>query len=225
MPKQAAVLWTGGKDCNLALHEAKQAGYAVKYLVTFIMGDGKFKAHPLTILQMQAEALTIPYLQIAIKEPYKESYEKAIANLKAGYGIETLITGDIAEIHGNSNWITDRSKPAGVEVYLPLWHMNRQQLLERLFTLNFTVIFSCVKKPWFTSEWLGKRLDREAMAELKKINNLDICGEQGEYHTLVLDGPGYNGKVEISKFNACKEEEIMYMDITNAELKPKHVIA
>lgn len=216
--KNAAVLWTGGKDCNLALHEAVVAGYNVVALVTFIMGDGKFKAHPVEVMRLQAKALGMRYITIPVAEPYKEGYENAIRQLEDEYGIDALVTGDIAEIHGNTNWITDRSKPSGVKVFLPLWYLNREQLLQRIFSLGFKVIFSCVKEPWFSKEWVGKALNEEALQQLRHINNLDLCGEQGEYHTLVTDGPGYNSELVIGSFNPVKENELWYMDIKNPVL-------
>jgi len=225
--KRAAVLWTGGKDCNLALYEAQQAGYNIIALVTFIMGDGKFKAHPIEVMKLQAEALGIPYITIPVAEPYKESYEAAIGKLKDEHGIDTLVTGDIAEVHGNTNWITERSKPAGVKVLLPLWHLDREQLMQRLFSLNFKVVFSCVKEPWFNAEWLGKQINASTIKEMQAIDNLDLCGEQGEYHTLVLNGPGYNSEISIGSFTQKKENEIFCMQMENPVLKPKptHAIA
>ncbi len=225
--KRAAVLWTGGKDCNLALYEAQQAGYEIVALITFMMGNGKFKAHPIDVMKLQAEALGIPYVTLPVAEPYKESYEDAIKKLKEEYDISTLVTGDIAEVHGNSNWITDRSKPAGAQVLLPLWHLDREQLLHRLFSLNFNVIFSCVKEPWFNSDWLGKEVNASTIKDMRTIDNLDLCGEQGEYHTLVLNGPGYNSEISIGSFTPRKENEIFYMQMENPVLKPKpiHVIA
>jgi len=72
--KRAAVLWTGGKDCNLALYEAQQAGYEIVALVTFMMGNGKFKAHPIDVMRLQAEALGIPYITIPVAEPRISEY-------------------------------------------------------------------------------------------------------------------------------------------------------
>ena len=211
MQGKSVVLWTGGKDCNLALCEAKQGGHTTASLVTFMMGDGNFKAHSIEVMKLQAEALGIPHRRIPIAEPYKESYEAAIRKLKEEEGIDTLITGDIAEIHGNSNWVTERSKPAGVNVLLPLWHLDREQILQRLLSLNFKIVLSCVKEPWFTIDWLGKELNEKTLQDLCSIDNLDFCGEQGEYHTLVLDGPGYKSAIGIDSFTPCKENEIMYM--------------
>jgi len=218
MGGKAAVLWTGGKDCNLALYEARLAGYNVVSLVTFMMGNGNFKAHSLDIMKLKEESLDIPHYKIPVAEPYKESYEVAIQKLKEEQGIDTLITGDIAEIHGNTNWITERSKPAGVKVLLPLWHLDREQLLKRIFSLKFKVILSCVKEPWFSIDWLGRELNEKTLEAFHSINNLDLCGEQGEYHTIVLDGPGYASEIKIDSYIPRKENEIMYMEIVGARL-------
>jgi diphthine-ammonia ligase len=225
--KRAVVLWTGGKDCNLALHEAKMEGYDIVSLISFAMYNARFRAHPLSIMEKQSRALGIPHAIVSLMEPYKDSYEEAILQLKIKYQIDTIITGDIAEIHGNTNWITERSKPAGINVFLPLWHLDRQQILQRLFSLNFKIIFSCVKEPWFTSSWLGKELNIRALGSLKLIHKsqgLDICGEQGEYHTLVLDGPLYKHEIIINSFAEQKDESIMYMEMRNVSLKEKQLI-
>lgn len=224
--KRAVVSWTGGKDCNLALLEAKMMGYEIVSLITFAMGNARFRAHPLAVMKKQAEALGVPHAVIAVNEPYKESYEEAIMQIKNQYQIDTIVTGDIAEIHGNTNWMTERSKPAGVNVLLPLWHLGRQQILNQLFASGFKIIFSCVKEPWFTSDWLGKELTKEVVLELTKIHELkglDICGEQGEYHTLVLDGPLYKKEIVIDSFSEQKNDSIMHMEINKILMKEKQI--
>jgi uncharacterized protein (TIGR00290 family) len=224
--KRAVVSWTGGKDCNLALLQAKSMGYEIVCLITFAMDNARFRAHPLTVMKKQAEALGIPHVVIALCEPYKESYEEAILQIKNLYQIDTIVTGDIAEIHGNTNWMTERSKPAQVNVLLPLWHLERSHILNKLFDTGFKIIFSCVKEPWFTSDWLGKELTRDVVPELNKIHeekDLDICGEQGEYHTLVLDSPLYNNEIVINSFTEQKDDLIMYMEINKISMKEKQI--
>ena len=81
-----------------------------------------------------------------------------------------------------------------------LWGCDRFELLNRLLSCKFRAIFSCVKKPWFTDEWLGKELNKDSLDKLGMINaktGLDISGEQGEYHTLVLDGPPFRKSISI----------------------------
>ncbi|TWF35306.1 uncharacterized protein (TIGR00290 family) [Chitinophaga polysaccharea] len=221
---KAVVLWTGGKDCNLALYQAKVMGYEIVSLITFAMENARFRAHSIKIIEAQSIALGIPHTIIHLQEPYKEAYEEAIIGIRDQYQIDTIVTGDIAEVHGNTNWITERSKPAGVNVLIPLWHAERQQVLHQLFSAGFKVIFSCVKEPWFGPGWLGRELNRDIVTELNKIHeltDLDICGEQGEYHTLVLDGPLYKKEITIDSFTPQKEEVIRFMDIIGISLQEK----
>ena len=215
--KKAIVLWTGGKDCNLALYEAKVAGFEIVRLVTFLIGEGNLRAHPIEIMQQQAESMNLPYELVSIEEPYEGSYEKEITILKEKYGIDTIVTGDIAEVHGNSNWITERCKPCGVNVFLPLWYLDRKQILQKLIDLQFKVIFSCVKEPWFTEDWLGKELDQEAIHGLEIIHKntgLDLCGENGEYHTLVLDGPNYSNNIVLDNWIIQNDGGTMFLEIS-----------
>lgn len=209
--KKAIVLWTGGKDCNLALHEAKETGFEIVRLVTFLIGEKKLRAHPSEVMEQQAKSLEIPYEFVLIEEPYDESYEKEIALLKEKYGIDTIVTGDIAEVNGNSNWITERCKSCGVDVFLPLWHLDRKQILQKMINLKFNIVFSCVKEPWFTKDWLGRELNEEAVDELEIIHKdtgLDICGENGEYHTLVVNGPGYTTSIEIGNWSILDDNGV-----------------
>ena len=220
----AAVLWTGGKDSFLALYEAKLLGYKVKNLVTFTPREPDFLAHPLSFMKYQAEALELPHYALEIDEPFKQSYEKAISSLRERYGIGTLITGDIAEINGHNNWIRECSEYSGMDVLTPLWELDRHKLIDRLISCKFKVIFSCVKKPWFTEEWLGMELNRHSLEQLLKISaetGLDICGEQGEYHTLVLDGPQFRKSIHIRACSRRVKDSLMYIDIQKVDLQEK----
>lgn len=224
---RAVVLWTGGKDCNLALYEAKLKGYNIVALISFSGKDTVFKAHPVDVMKAQTNALGICHALVEISEPYEEGYEKALLWVKHAYRIETIVTGDIAEIHGHSNWIADRSRHLGLNVFLPLWHLDREHLLSKLLSLHFKVVFSCVKRPWFEEDWLGIDLDQNALEKLRalrKSTGLDICGEQGEYHTLVLDGPLYRERIVITAFARRANELMAYMDVSSLEneLKVTH---
>lgn len=214
--KKASVLWTGGKDSALALYDAMLLGYDVVNLVTFAPVGQNFRAHPLNFMAHQAEAIGLPHSTIKIKEPFKKAYEDAIAALNENDKIDVLVTGDIAEVDGLPNWIRECSKPSRMEVFTPLWHLDRTVLLKRLISSGFQVIFSCVKSPWFTDEWVGKSLTNHTFELLLKLSadtGLDLCGENGEYHTLVLDGPYFKKKIHIESFSTCQEDSLMYLDI------------
>ncbi|MCH7882933.1 diphthine--ammonia ligase [Patescibacteria group bacterium] len=224
MPKNASVLWTGGKDSALALYEAELLGYKISNLVTFAPSEPEFLAHPLSFMKHQAEALGLPHYILEIKEPFKESYEKSIHSLREKYGIDTLITGDIAEVDCHPNWIRECAKYSGMGVLTPLWGFNRQELINRLLSCEFKVIFSCVKKPWFMDDWLGMELNKDSLEKLCMLNTetgLDICGEQGEYHSLVVDGPPFKKSIHISSYSKHASDSLMYIRIQKVVLKEK----
>lgn len=222
--KYATCLWTGGKDSSLAFYEAESSGCRIMNIATFIPYGSEFLAHPLGFMKYQAETLGLPHYTIGIKEPFRRGYEEAILSLKGNYGIDTLVTGDISEVDGYPNWIRECSKYSGVDVLTPLWEHDRLELLRRFLSYNFKAVFSCVKKPWFTDEWLGKELNEKSIEHLEKIKaetGLDICGEQGEYHTLVIDGPIFEKSISIDVYAKKTKESVMYLDIHKASLLPK----
>ncbi len=221
-PKHAAILWTGGKDSALALHEARLTGYDVVALVTFAPVGSEFRAHPVPVMTLQAKALGIPHSILELDEPLKKAYEIAIAGLKQAKGIEVLVTGDIAEVDGQQNWIRECSEPSRMEVFTPLWGMDRTLLLNRLIADGFRAIFSLVKKPWFTEDWVGKALDNRSIEDLTKISadtGLDVCGENGEYHTLVLDGPEFTHPIRLESCAVRRDYDLMCIDMERSAFR------
>ena len=218
--QRAAMLWTGGKDCSLALYEARRDGYDVRCLVTFAPPEPKFLAHPPAFIKMQAQALTLPHHILSISEPFEKSYETALVKLRDEMGISTVITGDIAEVNGSPNWIRERSRPVGLQVHTPLWGRDRLALLQQQLAGGFKIIFSCVHTRWLAADWVGRELDDAAIAELRGVrerNGLDLCGEEGEYHTLVTDGPTFTHPIRIRSHSKRTREALAYLEIHELE--------
>jgi diphthine-ammonia ligase len=213
---KAIVLWTGGKDCNLALHEAKNFGIEIVGLVTFIIENEELRAHPFRIMEQQANALDLPYEVISIQEPFIESYEDQLQLIKDKYQIDTIVTGDIAEVNKEKNWITERCNAVGLISFLPLWHLNRKDILMKLIELNFEVIFSFVKEPWLNFDWLGEKIDLQILKKLEdlhKQNGIDVCGENGEYHTIVLDSPEFKNRLSVKTLQKYSDNGIHLLKI------------
>ncbi len=220
----AAVLWTGGKDSSLALYEATLQGFKIERLITFVPSDGRFRAHPLEVLSLQAQALGLPHHTPEIKEPYREAYQEAIVALRKSWAVQTLVTGDIGEVEGHRNWIRERCVGSDVDVLTPLWDRGGIELLDRLLSCGFQAIFSCVKTPWLTPDWAGRELDAEAVAELSALaqdGHFDICGEQGEYHTLVLDGPCFRKRICMDGCQTKTEADLAYVEFQAVSLQDK----
>src|SRR4030042_7175989 len=221
---KATILWTGGKDSALALYEARLSGYTIVNLVTFIPDGADFLAHPLYFMEAQAQALDLPHRVIKISEPFKENYEKAISLIKKQFEVDTLVTGDISLLDGFPNWIRECSPPSGMKVFTPLWEQDRRMILKRLLSLHFRVVFSGVKRPWLTEDWLGREINNvsgDQLSVLGRETGLDLCGEQGEYHTLVLDGPPFLNRIELGAYSKGIKDSMWYLKIEDWALRKK----
>ena len=219
--EDVAILWTGGKESSMALYEANQNGYRVSCLVTFAPPEPGFLAHPLGIMKLQAQALALPHTILPISAPFEKSYETSLRSLRDATGISSVVTGDIAEVDGYPNWIRERCLPIGIGVHTPLWNRDRNVLLRQLLDRGFKARFSCVDTYWLDEDWIGRELDDQAIAELRIIRErtgLDICGEAGEYHTLVTDGPQFTRRVNIRSYSRRVADSLAYMEIHESEL-------
>jgi diphthine-ammonia ligase len=220
-PGNAAVLWTGGKDSCLALHEAILHGFQVERLVTFAPAGARFHAHPLPVQRLQAQALGLPHHLLEVEKPYETTYRKTIDALRQRRGVSALVTGDIGEVNGYPNWIRQCCAGSPTTTLTPLWGRGGRELLDHFVSAGFKAIFSCVKEPWLAPEWLGRELDTEAVAELSLLacrRGFDVSGEQGEYHTLVLDGPLFAQRICFDGCQTKTEENLSYLEFLGLSL-------
>lgn len=216
------MLWTGGKDSAMALHEAMESGYRICCLVTFAPPNPDFLAHPLRLIKLQAQALALPHHILPITAPFDKSYEAGLCRLRDEMDIGCVVTGDIAEVDGNPNWIRERSRPIWLSVHTPLWGRDRNTLLQQFLDRGFKARFSCVTTRWLNEDWVGRELDAAAVDELRSIrerNGLDLCGEEGEYHTMVVDGPCFKQGIDIRSYSKRVSDSLAYMDIREMSLR------
>jgi diphthine-ammonia ligase len=216
MKTQCAILWTGGKDSALAMHDAMAAGYTVNRLVTFAPKKPNFLAHPIPIMQAQAKAMGLPHRIVEVGHDIASDYRAAISRL-LDEGITTLVTGDIDLVQGMPNFVRQCCDGLNVGVLMPLWHADRLAVLRRLVDLGFEVIFSLVKEPWFANgDWVGRRIDASCIADLQALhvqNGIDLCGENGEYHSLVLNAPMFKNRIELELGQSVKTEKMWHLPI------------
>jgi uncharacterized protein (TIGR00290 family) len=102
--------------------------------------------------------------------------------------------------------------------------LERNKILDELVSKGFKAVFTCVKKPWFEEEWLGRTLDKACIRDLETLNakyGMDICGEMGEYHTMILDAPIFREVIEIPKFDKARENSVFFLKPTQFFLRPK----
>ncbi|BEJ50135.1 hypothetical protein Ri1_27340 [Aeromonas dhakensis] len=208
------VLWSGGKDAMQALCHAREAGHQVVALVTFAPPSPRFLAHPLSQVRRQAAALGLPHRLVTIEAPFDLGYERALAKLKEEWQLDGVVTGDIDSVAGAPNWIRERCRPLGLTVHTPLWQQSREVLLADLVARGIVAHLSCVDTRFLTPEWVGRVLDKGALTELQQLaatRGFDACGEQGEYHTMVTDGPGFTAPLVLGRWQVARQEQLAYL--------------
>ena len=221
-----AISWSGGIESALVCHRAIEDGYEVAYLAVFVSDTWPSFCHPLSIMELQSKAMRIPLLKLIVKEPYEKNYREAITKL-IEKGVEGISTGDIYvvdDLHGR--WMDKVTEGLDISVIMPLWNRDTNEVLEEEVTTGFRSVFTCFGQQWFTEEWLGRELNKNSVNELRvlaKRTGMDPCGENGEYHTMTIDGPTFKDAIEISKFTKEVRKDRLFIKIIECALKPKKV--
>jgi diphthine-ammonia ligase len=180
--------WSGGKDSCFAWMQAKQQGHIPKILLNVLNEEGQIsRSHgiPFAILQAQAKAAQLPIhlIQSSWKE-YEPNFISALNHLKTLYELDAAVFGDI-DLQPHRDWEEKVCANAGLQAILPLWQQDREQMVMQMLDSGIrTMIVSCNEK--MGERFLGRMLDESLVDELKAID-VDVCGENGEFHTLVLD--------------------------------------
>ena len=181
--------WSGGKDSYLACLRAKEAGHEPLVLLNNLNEQGDFsRSHgiPKSLLIQQAEDLDIPIeFNVTTWKDYEQTFVKKLESIRTTYSIEAAVYGDI-DIESHRAWEEKVSHAVGLKPLLPIWQESRVELVKEMLDHGMKcLIVSCQSQ--YSSEILGKVIDASL---LKKFDDLgiDVCGENGEYHSLVING-------------------------------------
>jgi len=208
--------WSGGKECALATYKAISQGHEVSYLVNFISEDGeRSRSHgtKASVLALQAEAMGIPLIQVKTSwENYEENFKKVVRELKAK-GIEGGVFGDI-DLEEHREWVERVCSEVGIKALLPLWGIKAEKLIDELLKLKFKAMVIATR---LEEGLLGKVLDKALVRQISKLGS-HPCGESGEYHTFVTDGPIFRRALKVTSGESKKRDNIWFQEIS-AELQ------
>jgi diphthine-ammonia ligase len=200
MDNRVLVSWSGGKDSCLACFKAMQQGYTVHSLLHFYSrGTGKGCFHGLdsALLKHQAECIGLPLSDWPVgpdMRTYEEEFKAAVNSFKPA-GIGAMVFGDIY-LDDHESWVERVCGELQVKALEPLWKLDPLQIMQEFFSLGFkTMIVSC-KADIMGREYLGKIMDMNMVRELQG-RGICPCGERGEFHTLVVDGPIFRKPISI----------------------------
>jgi diphthine-ammonia ligase len=190
MPVVSFCSWSGGKDSALALYKAMADGHQPRALLTMMAEDRpRSRSHGLseTLLRRQSARMEIRHVFAGTSwADYEAVFRATVASLKAE-GIECGVFGDI-DLAAYLEWVARVCANIGITYREPLWGMDRRRVLEELHAAGFRAIIVSCDKARMGERFLGREIDPELIEELESIG-VDAAGEQGEYHTFVLDGP------------------------------------
>lgn len=200
MTKQPQILccWSGGKDSCFALMQAIRQGYRPQVLLNVLNEEGRIsRSHgiPAAILQAQAAAMQLPiHLINSSWQEYETKFIGALQQLAQPYTLTHAVFGDI-DLQAHRDWEEKVCAQAGLTALLPLWQQNRKALVYQMLDAGIeTMIVSC--NTTMGERFLGKILTPELVLELESLD-VDVCGENGEFHTLVLNCPLFSKSLKV----------------------------
>jgi uncharacterized protein (TIGR00290 family) len=220
------VSWSGGKDCSFARYLAEQNGLDVRYLLNMVTEDGKRSwSHGMSpdILNTQARAMGIPLIQHrSTQAEYEVEFQKALRLFKEE-GITGGVFGDI-DFEPHREWVTRVCNGTGIEPILPLWGLSQDKIMQDFVATGLEAVVIVTKADLMGKEWLGRTVNNDFIRdlyELSKTEPITLCGEAGEYHTLVIDGPILKKRMELRETSKNLREGYWFLDIKKYSLKRK----
>jgi diphthine-ammonia ligase len=216
--------WSGGKDSCYAYYLAKQQGHQILSLLTMMMSEDKSNFHmiPSGILDAQAEAMGVSLIKKTTSAATYEADFKAVLSECKAKGAEGLVTGDIYEVAGHEEgWLERVCKEIGLVTVKPLWMGDTKQIYLDYLKTGFKATVVRTNKT-LSLDWLGSVLDRKFYDDILALGNVDPCGEGGEYHTVITDGPNFKQKIELLETEKKRlENGFGYLDIKKWKVTPK----
>ena len=206
--------FSGGKDSVLALYKAINAGEAVGLIVMMEEEGIRSRSHgmPPELIRAQAESIGLPVYTAAASWT---DYEKVFINLletAKKQGAEVLVTGDI-DVPAHGCWHEKVTDHVGLKLSMPLWEMNRRDVVEEFINLGFkTLIVTVNLSLGMREEDLGRTLTHEYIKELE-ARGIDPCGEGGEFHTTVIDGPLFHHPISVQKCEIVRDGEYAFLPL------------
>jgi uncharacterized protein (TIGR00290 family) len=201
--------------------------------------------HSFKVIEQQVKALGVPHVFVKITDNRYDDIMGTLERLHKEQKVEAIVTGDIDNVHHRRVW-REACKKLDIKLIMPLWDrpLNlipgsryRKRIMNMELSTGVKAILSCVDQRYFTPEWLGRKIDKQCIEDMKPLvgpagKGIDVSGEPGEYHSTTLDAPLFKQSIEITKFtkrskvvdfggSPYREGDFLYLDIEEAVLRPK----
>ncbi len=211
--KKFVASFSGGKDSTFALYKAMTDGEAVALIVMMEEEGIHSRSHRLTenIIKAQASSIGLPVFSNATSwDDYEEKFIRLLEQSK-NLGAEVLVAGDL-DVPDKDCWHDMVTKKVGLGLALPLRGMNHREAVTEFVKAGFKCIIVTVNLSLgMEIDDLGKELTLEYIEELEN-RGIDSCGEAGEFHTIVIDGPIFKNKIDVKFGEILQDKEYAFLD-------------
>jgi len=213
------VSWSGGKDSAMALYEIlKDQNYQIAALLTTVTEDyDRISMHGVrrTLLERQVASLGFPLEKVLIsKNASNEEYESQMTRALTKYkhtGTTSVVFGDIF-LEDLRKYREDKLAVLDMRAIFPIWKRDTKELSRSLSALGFKAITTCVDTTLLGGQFAGRVIDKQFLSELPP--SVDACGENGEFHSFVYDGPIFKERVSYTLGEiVLRENRFCYCDL------------
>ena len=210
--------WSSGKDSALALHVARaEQGIDVQGLLVTVNADAdRVAMHAVRrdLVEAQADRLGLPLHVVEIPSPcpndvYEQRMAAAISAARAA-GIEQMVFGDLF-LEDVREYRVHNLAPTGLTPVFPLWGRPTDLLARDMLAAGVRAVLTCVDPKVLPAEFSGRAFDENLLAELPEP--VDPCGERGEFHTFVWDGPDFSSAIEIEIGETVTRDGFVFCDV------------
>jgi uncharacterized protein (TIGR00290 family) len=209
----AAVSWSGGKDSCAALARVRSSLDVVAMVTMFDEDAVRSRSHGLRpeVLQAQADRLGLRHVVGRCTwQTYDRAFSDALASLAAD-GITHVVFGDIL-FDEHRRWAERMCEPHGLTAVEPLFGSSTETLFDEWVASGAEAIIVTARAQFFDRTWLGRRLSRELLPDLKRLG-VDPCGERGEYHTVVINTPLFASPLTLSLGERVERSDCWALDV------------
>ena len=201
MKEKVIFSWSGGKDSAIALHEIQKAGqYEIRTLLTTVNAEyDRISIHGVgrELLEQQARSLGLPLEQILLlkdfsNEEYENKMQKTLEKYKEA-GVNSVVFGDIF-LEDLKQHRENKLSTIGMTGVFPIWKKDTRKLAQKFIDSGFKAVITCVDSQVLDKKFVGREFDSQFLSELD--DEIDPCGENGEFHSFVYDGPIFQNTIK-----------------------------
>lgn len=220
--EKVVMSWSGGKDSSLALYDILQNDkYEVVSLLTTVSeGYERISHHGVRreLLKQQAESVGIPLHELHLPQLNctNEVYEAIMRKAMLEYieqGVNSVVFGDIF-LEDLREYRENKLALVGMKAIFPIWKRNTVKLVNEFIDIGFKGRICCIAAKNLSEEFCGRKINKEFLDDLP--DNVDPCGENGEYHSFVYDGPIFNNPVKIETGETILRDVRYFTDLLPA---------